>query len=199
MERKIFPKDGSVAPRRNYLIAILGIISIILICLIGWLKWQKPTAVVTSVTLTITPTPILTSTLVNLPVEILETGYGIGPTGYVYPYEKSIKIKVPVAISGQLSAYGVADQIIVGPKNWTGEGGVGADGSESVTLKPVASEANSGPYLIYNDDSACFSCATGDAYAFFPQAKSEYDKNYADTSIETPKILSVFQLTPKVV
>lgn len=212
IQESAIPLVQPTVPRQNLLFIVLVLLTVILFGSTIYLAYQnmqlQKKITEMQIPLTVTPSSTLTpspsstskpvSIIVTLPVEILKTGYGIGPAGYVYPYKKTIQASIPQVFSDQLSAYGVSNQIIVGPKGWTGQGNVGADGGESVTLKPAVPQTNPGPYLTYSDDSACFACATGDAYAFFPLAKAEYDKNFPAPA-EVPEVTNTHQLTPKLV
>jgi hypothetical protein len=72
---------------------------------------------------------------VSLPVVKLNTRHGIDvdsePT-----YPSSIVVSVPLSISNQLSAYGAAGEVVVGPRGWTGRGVAAANGSISIELYP---------------------------------------------------------------
>jgi hypothetical protein len=107
-----------------------------------------------------TPTNIITQVL--LPVTILETTYGIDRPQTTYPL--TITVSIPEAFKDQIAAYGVSEQVIIGPKGWTGRGGVGADGNISISLFPTNGSVNQGPRIII------FIASTGTGSALFEAA-----------------------------
>jgi hypothetical protein len=138
---------------------------------------------------------------ITLPVTVLKTGYGIsGPNGQTptFNYPKSITLSIPNTFTNMLSAYGASEKVIVGPKDWTGDGSVGADGNEFISLYPVGGSTKSGPHITFEELPACQSCILGDAALYFPAAKILYEKNFP-APIKIPEGLIVKPLTSSLV
>ena len=100
---------------------------------------------------------------VSLPVVKLHTRYGIDvdsePT-----YPLSVVVSVPQSISNQLSAYGAAGDVVVGPRGWTGQGLVAANGNRSIELSPKNSSRDRGARV------SVFSASTGEGSAILGAA-----------------------------
>ncbi len=76
--------------------------------------------------------------------------------------------------AGQLAAFYHAYGWLLVPKGWQAvQGGVGANGSESLLFRPP-----SGPgYLSFYHTSACIGCAQSTAAVFFPEARKDAQAN----------------------
>jgi hypothetical protein len=126
----------------NILKAISGIILILLLFGIGFYFSDSKKKSVVKPSEQFTPTPKAEATgmpqgmvTVSLPVIKLGTSYGID--GVPTPsYPPAVTVTAFQDLVSQLSAYGVGNRVVIGPKDWTGEGLVGADGNVSITLYP---------------------------------------------------------------
>ncbi len=85
-----------------------------------------------------------TSTKISLPVITLKTGFGMDgiPTPW---YPSSIPVVIPPSLADKIAAYGEAGYVFLGPKGWTGEGLVGADGNTSINLYPSSDLSEKAP------------------------------------------------------
>jgi hypothetical protein len=98
----------------------------------------------------VTPIYSLTSSLnepettqKDLSVTVLQTRYGVD--GVPEPtYPSAVTVDIPAQLIDQVSAYGAAGRMVLGPTGWTGEGSVGTDGNTFINLYPVGGSASSG-------------------------------------------------------
>ena len=124
-----------------------------------------------------------------LSVISLNTDYGIDTPSPVY--SPNISVYLPSSLVNSVGAYGVADKIIFGPKGWTGEGHVGADGTSSISLYPQNKTTTEN--VTITDGSACMGCVLGGAAPFFSSAKSKYEENFGQYE---GKKLTNLKITP---
>jgi len=179
------PNNPIVKPIKNPkvqgtgLTAVLLFLVLILIALTGYFAYQnmqlqKQLSNSKMNNLNSYSSPTLTSQTnnitISLPVTVLQTGYGIGPRNQG-SYPKSVNASIPQNVKDQLTAYGVADKIIIGPASWTGSGSVGADGGSGGILYPVGGSDKSGPSINFSISPACVGCADDAGAAYFEQAR----------------------------
>ena len=111
-------------------------------------------------------------------VTVLPTSAGQDQT---FDYPTMYPVSDESSFSDQLAAYGAAGEIWLGPKSWTGEGIVGVDGGERVTLYPVgASATSSASRISYAKEPACVGCILSEAAPYFPAAMKEWKKSFDD-------------------
>lgn len=113
---------------------------------------------------------------IAIPVTVVSTQTALGDNDYTYP--RTLSISVPPSLSGQVGAYGAAGVVWVGPKSWTGNANVGADGNTNVTLYPKGGSGESSPHINYTIFPACVGCILGAAARYFPDAQKMYDQEY---------------------
>jgi len=147
---------------------------------------------------------------VSIPLIILETKLGVGegenggplPTRITIP--ENIKINLPEVYSSQLSAYAIAayntiEPIIIGPKDWTGKGTIGANGNTVVELHPINTSVNKeGPYISYDEIPACWACFHWQAGKYFPLVQKEAKGNPMLETSPIPNLKTIF-LSPQIV
>jgi len=181
-------------------IIIAGIILVeIVVVGIIYLKIPKnlqttPVQLINKPTELITQTP--NKTTISLPVAILKTNYGIEGMNPSYP--KSISISVPQEFSDQVGAYGVSDLIIVGLKDWIGEGQVGADGGSYAYLYPIGGSSSKGTHISISLIPGCVGCAYDSAAHYFPKARQWVLQNENTDIPEKPGLVKNF-VTPQLV
>jgi hypothetical protein len=131
----------------------------------------------------------------KLEVIVLKTEYGINnmPTP---KYPQVIEVAVPSSLKDSVSAYGVGEKILIAPKNWTGKGSIGADGTKNIILHPPAAEnERKSPYVLVEEVPACVGCAYGEAAYYFEEAKKIYEKEFP-APLNIPEGLEVSPLSP---
>lgn len=132
---------------------------------------------------------------VTLKVTQLKTGFGIGGVTPTYP--PSVTVSVPQSFSDQIDAYGVLHATtLIGPKGWTGDGMVGADGSSTANLYPVGGSAVNGSRIIVRVDPACIGCIYDGAAPYFPKARQLAKEVFNMDIPEEPDLVSNF-VTPQ--
>lgn len=132
---------------------------------------------------------------ITVPVKVLNTSYGIN-----YPTKKfpqSITVALNPNFSDKVEAYGVGEMIVIGPKYWTGEGHVGADGTTSITLYERKFDETK-PYVSFYIIPACWSCYLEAAAPFFPEAAEELKANKFSLP-EFPQNLEKYYVNPSLV
>lgn len=130
----------------------------------------------------------------SLPVIVLNTKFGMDvTTNPTYP--KAINISVPMQYANKLSAYGAANKVIVGPKDWTGMGSIGVDGGSSVELYPNGGSSKQGPNLMVREISGCVGCALESAAIYFPGGKELFEKAFPGVSVKIPNGLKIQNLS----
>jgi len=128
----------------------------------------------------------------------LKTDYGFDTTGSQYSYPSTVDTSAPKAYEDKLGAYGAAEKVIVGPKGWTGEGFIAADGSGFIGLYPFNGSTKQGSRITVTVHPACVGCALGAAAPFFPEAKSQFEKDFPGP-VEIPSGLKIQPITKKLI
>lgn len=126
---------------------------------------------------TIVVSPPLTpqTSSVTLSITKLKTTFGI--EGQETPkYPNSITINVPIEYKDQLAAYGVSYEVIIGPKGWTGNGGVGADGNRSIELYPADNTWQDGSKITVFVASTGTGSAIYEAVEYFPWIQEHWEE-----------------------
>lgn len=131
---------------------------------------------------------------ITLKVTQLKTGFSI--SGVTPTYPPSVTISVPQDFSDQLGAYGVSELTLVGPKSWTGDGLVGADGGGGANLYPIGGSVISGAHITVSTAPACVGCAYDLAAPYFPKARQWAQQNENTNIPEKSGLVSNF-VTPR--
>lgn len=142
---------------------------------------------------------------VTLSVVQLRTSFGINGQGVSYPQD--ITVSVPSMYTEQVGAYGVSGRVVIGPTNWTGEGSVGADGSNVSYLYPVGSSVHysddgsaivQGAHINVDEVPGCVVCGFGAASPYFPEATEWLKKQ--NSYIPPPRTgLIINKITPNLI
>lgn len=106
-----------------------------------------------------------------LTIAPLPTAFGVSDEP-APAYARTITVDAPPQL--QIAAYGVANQVWLAPRSWTGGGTVGVDGNVSVELHPVTGDSSVSYHLV----PACMVCQLGRAAPFFPNAVTEWNRRY---------------------
>lgn len=133
---------------------------------------------------------------VRLNVRVLPTRYGI--SGREEPsYPSTIEVRLPERWASEVEAYGVAGLVLLGPKNWTGAGSVGANGSRGARLQPPGGPSPSaGAWIWYADTGGCAGCAVIEAAQYFDSVRDRWDGSYG-TLPERPPGVQSHLLSPR--
>ena len=122
----------------------------------------------------------------NFPVIKLNTEYGI--PGLPAPsYPPSVSISIPDNLTDQLTAYGAASQVILGPKNWTGQGSVGADGNSGIVLYHQAGSPDKGERIEVFIASTGTGSALYEAASYFPWIQNNWQQLKMPAPAPSPK------------
>lgn len=133
---------------------------------------------------------------VSLPVTKLETSFGIdGNSTPTYP--KSTSVSFPSVYKSKIAAYGASYEVIIGPNNWGGKGGVGADGNRSITLYPVNGSPDKGPRIFVFIASTGTGAALYEAAPYFPWIGA--NKPEIGRVVKSPEGLKTAFVTPHLV
>ena len=94
-----------------------------------------------------------------------------------YPTKETLE---PDSMNSLLGAYGIAYEVWVAPKGWTGDGVEGGDGNVVATLypHPYTGTSDSTLHVSYYEVPACLMCMLENAALYFPGAMKEYNEEY---------------------
>jgi hypothetical protein len=125
-----------------------------------------------------------------------------GDSLYANQYPDTVAITCPDEMAKLVGAYGAVYQVWIGPKGWTGGGGIGADGGAGVDLHPVGGSDTTGPRIGVTEVPACQACMLGGAAVYFPAAMSEYNQEFnqqGDVPVTKPNGLVITRLSKSLV
>ncbi len=95
-----------------------------------------------------------------------------------FDYPKNVALPEADSFKGQISVFGAAYEVWVGPKGWTGMGDKGADGNTVAHLHPVNGNDSIGPHITYYEIPACQGCIIWSAAPYFPNARKNYKEAF---------------------
>jgi len=138
----------------------------------------------------------LDSSIARLSVNILSTTDGLQGKGmYANRYPKNVDAKGGGKFFKQIAAYGAAYHIWIGPKEWTGEGASGVDGTLSVNLFPPNGSDSVGPHINYYEVPACVGCMLSAAALYFPDAMQNWNSQFNDDGSDSIRIPNGLKIT----
>lgn len=191
---------------RKYLLIILLLIIAIAVYFGVQMIRPRPT-IPTSVSTNSTPYRQLTKRETEIQLTIVPTNLGAweGPIPTPMTIPKAVTAIVPESYEDQLEAYAAVDeynqiyQVIIGQKNWAGEGYIGANGNTDLTIRPSGT-ADKGPYVSYHEVPSCSACFLWSASPFFPQVAQQYKKDpMIGKEIAPTPGLKIVQISPQLV
>ncbi len=135
----------------------------------------------------------------EIPVTVLPTRLGFDPQndGDFLSYPAMVTVTLPADYCGELSAYGAAGEISIGPKAWTGEGSVGASGNRTVTLFPYGKRDKTQMVFFWAGPGT--GSAIIEAAPYFPWILSRADEFGIPRTIAARDFSEVSHLTPSLV
>lgn len=113
---------------------------------------------------------------ISIPVTILPTENNSEPYQLTYP--NSVNVSGNSSLLNQIAAYGTANLVVIGPKDWTGKGVIGGNGTVIISLFPTNGSTDKGPHITISDIIACWSCALIEAGPYFESARNELIANH---------------------
>jgi hypothetical protein len=132
--------------------------------------------------------PVPGTTTVAVATVVCSTTNGV-PVTHVTPPPATVSVTgVPADLTTSLSVYTDANGVlrVVGPRGWTCQAKVAADGSAQVVVVPPGNTPTvSGPYqadgaaaVAASTTSACAGCTVGQACPLFPAAATAYQSEF---------------------
>lgn len=191
----------------KFIIFTILFVSVVSLGYLGFQKIRPQPTTSTATPTSSTPYSQLTKRQAELPLTIVPTSLGVweGPLPTPMPIPKTITAIVPEIFETQLEAYVAVDenkqiyQVMIGPKNWTGEGYIGANGNTDITIRSNGA-TDKGPYISYYEVPACSACFLWSAAPFFPQVAQQYEKDPMIGKKITPTPgLKIVQISPQLV
>lgn len=132
----------------------------------------------------------------TLPVRKLPTVFGVDNHPVV---PRMLTVRIPAQWAKDLGAYW-SGQVFLGPAGWTGNGLIGADGSEAIALHPQGGSASTGPRIVITGSGGCFGCGAQAAASFFQAVRDHWSRYQTIPGPPPPKaqVKSEVYLTPNV-
>jgi hypothetical protein len=146
-----------------------------------------------------TTTTVPATESANLSVVACTTSFGY-PTPAPATLPTSVAVNIPPSLSGQLSVYSdtQGEMKLVGPKGWTCQALIGADGSEGIVVSqpgetvpptwsggwPLSTDSTV-QAIVGSQSSACAGCTVGQACPLFTAAATGYANEFGRACSKT--------------